>query len=317
MVLIPFHYKKLPFVIKIEAKWHKKVQIVWFTRIFTQFIFSFENYKTLNFSFVNILDKIIAQKYIEVELHKALVSIEKLEQQAAFSRKTLSLKQNLLQANFPGVIAEFKRCSPSKGDINKNADVQQIVSGYSSAGAMAISVLTDEQFFGGSSADLQAARSATSVTPLLRKDFVVDEYQLFEARAWGADLVLLIAAALTPERVLHLAKCAKDLDLEVLLEVHSAEELNCINPFVDFVGVNNRNLKTFEVSLQISEQLAELIPNEFIKISESGIDNPKNVAHLWDFGYKGFLIGENFMKTSQPNEACNEFIAQIRRLTNT
>jgi len=266
---------------------------------------------------VNILDKIIAQKYIEVEQHKAIISIETLTKQVSVSRKTLSLKQNLTQANYPGVIAEFKRHSPSKGDINKNADIQQIVSGYSQAGASAISVLTDEQFFGGSSADLQAARLATTTTPLLRKDFVIDEYQLFEARAWGADLVLLIAAALSPERVLALAKRAKELDLEVLLEVHSAEELNCINPFVDFVGVNNRNLKTFEVGLQISEQLAQLIPNEFIKISESGIDKPENVAHLWNFGYKGFLIGENFMKTTKPSDSCNEFISQIRRLTNT
>ena len=261
---------------------------------------------------MNILDKIIAQKYIEVEQHKAATPIAQLEKLSGFERKPLSLKNGLLHAQYPGVIAEFKRKSPSKGFIHEHANLQDIISGYSKAGVQAISVLTDEQFFGGSPADLQTARLTTSVTPFLRKDFVVDEYQLFEARAWGADLVLLIAAALDPQRVAQLAKRAKELNLEVLLEVHSAEELNCICENVDFVGVNNRNLKTFEVSLKISEELSTLIPQEFVKISESGIDDTKNVGYLWNLGYKGFLIGENFMKTSTPELACNEFIEQLK-----
>jgi indole-3-glycerol phosphate synthase len=259
---------------------------------------------------VNILDKIIAQKYIEVEQHKAVISIHELGKQPNFERQPNSLKQQLEKAMYPGIIAEFKRRSPSKGDIHANAVVDEVVAGYEKAGAVASSVLTDVQFFGGSPTDLQAARRVTAKLPLLRKDFVIDEYQLYEARAWGADLVLLIAASLNPKRVLELAQKAKELQLEVLMEVHSAEELNCLNPYIDLVGVNNRNLKTFEVGLKISEELADVIPGEFVRISESGIDDPENVACLWRLGYKGFLIGENFMKTACPEITCREFIAE-------
>jgi indole-3-glycerol phosphate synthase len=262
---------------------------------------------------VNILDKIVAQKYIEVEQHKAQISIEELEKQSNFERLPNSLKQQLDRALYPGIIAEFKRRSPSKGDIHANAIVNEIVAGYEKAGAVASSVLTDEQFFGGSPADLQTARRITATLPLLRKDFVIDEYQLYEARAWGADLVLLIAASLNSKRVLELARKAKELQLEVLMEVHSAEELDCLNPYIDLVGVNNRNLKTFEVGLKISEELADIIPDEFVRISESGIDDPENVAYLWKLGYKGFLIGENFMKTARPEVACREFISEVRK----
>lgn len=254
----------------------------------------------------NILDKIIADKRIEVASRKAVTSIADLEKAPTFGRTCLSLKQNLL-TSASGIISEFKRKSPSLGWIHEHADVVQVTEGYSRAGASGISILTDLPYFGGTPQDLMAARPQVTC-PILRKDFVIDEYQLFEAKAMGADVVLLIAAALTVKETLDLASRAHDLGLEVLLEVHNAEELGHANDSVDMLGVNNRNLKTFEQSIQTSFDLAALIPDQFVKMSESGISKVETVKQLRGAGYKGFLMGENFMKEEKPDEALVKFI---------
>jgi indole-3-glycerol phosphate synthase len=258
---------------------------------------------------MTILDNIIATKKTEIAERKTTISISDLEKTAAFGRKCLSLRQSLLHST-SGIIAEFKRKSPSKGWIHADADVQKITSGYSQNGASGISILTDYPYFGGVPDDLISARP-NILCPVLRKDFMIDEYQLFEAKSYGADVVLLIAAALTIAECKNLAHKAKQLGLETLLEVHNAEELKHINEYIDLVGVNNRNLKTFEVSTAISVELAQLIPAEFVKISESGISNVQTVRELQQIGYKGFLMGENFMKEENPAEALKQFIAEL------
>lgn len=258
---------------------------------------------------MTILDKIIADKKNEVAERKKLVSIDDLQASPYFSRKCISLKDSLLNS-VSGIVSEFKRKSPSKGWIHEDADVVEITSGYNQAGAAAISILTDSKYFGGVVEDLIAARPHLSC-PVLRKDFMIDEYQLYEAKAMGADVILLIAAALTVEKTEELALKAHDLGLEVLLEVHNQEELRHINKYVDLVGVNNRNLKSFEVNIDISLALAGLIPDKFVKISESGISLPETVVELRKAGYKGFLMGENFMKENDPALALKGFIEKI------
>jgi len=257
-----------------------------------------------------ILDKILADKVIEVAERKKYVPISELEESPAFLRKCLSLKQSLL-ASESGIISEFKRKSPSKGWIHEEANVVEVTSGYSAAGASGISILTDLPYFGGTSQDLLAARPLITC-PVLRKDFVVDAYQLYEAKAIGADVILLIAAALSPKRTLELAKTAHELGLEVLMEVHNVEELEHANEYVDMLGVNNRNLKTFEVSTNVSFELAKLIPDSFVKVSESGISKAETVKELRKAGYNGFLMGENFMKEADPAEALKSFIEQLK-----
>ena len=253
-----------------------------------------------------ILDKILAQKVLEVAERKQLKSISELEKEMLFSRKCISLKNNLTSST-SGIISEFKRKSPSKGWIHPDADVLEITKAYCQAGASGISILTDYSFFGGSSADLIAARSVVNC-PILRKDFIIDEYQLYEAKAMGADVVLLIAAALTPDMTKNLARKAQNLGLEVLLEVHNREELDCANEFVDLLGVNNRNLKTFEVNTEISKELASYIPDDFVKVSESGLSSVETVLELREYGYKGFLMGEHFMREQNPADALKRFI---------
>lgn len=262
---------------------------------------------------MTILDNIIADKETEVASRKKLVTIDDLRTAPYFSRRCISLKERLI-ASSSGIIAEFKRKSPSKGWIHEEADVVDIISGYDEAGASGISVLTDSKYFGGVPEDLIAARPHVHC-PILRKDFMVDEYQLYEAKAMGADVILLIAAALTVEETLKLAQEAKALSLEVLLEIHNQEELGHINDFVDMVGVNNRNLKTFEVSIDVSLELAELIPDKFVKISESGISSPETVNLLKAAGYQGFLMGENFMKELNPAKALNSFVEELKKRT--
>jgi indole-3-glycerol phosphate synthase len=258
----------------------------------------------------NILDKIIESKKIEVASRKLSTPISTLEKAPAFSRKCLSMKQSLLNSD-SGIISEFKRKSPSLGWIHEDADVVDVASGYSAAGATGISILTDLEYFGGTPMDLMAARQFITC-PVLRKDFVIDEYQLYEAKAMGADVILLIAAALTIEQTLQLARKAHELGLEVLLEVHNAEELGHANDFVDMLGVNNRNLKTFEQTIQTSFDLAALIPDKFVKVSESGISKTETVKELRKVGYKGFLMGENFMKEENPAEALKNFISDLK-----
>ena len=257
-----------------------------------------------------ILDKILATKAIEVAERKLSVSISDLENKPFFLRKCLSLKQNLLDSE-TGIISEFKRKSPSKGWIHEMADVIKITSGYSGAGASGISILTDLSYFGGTTQDILASRTLISC-PLLRKDFVIDEYQLYEAKAMGADVVLLIAAALSPKQTLELAKTAHGLGLEILLEIHNESELGHISENIDMIGVNNRNLKTFEVNTKVSFILADLIPDQFVKVSESGISKVVTVQELRKAGYKGFLMGENFMKETNPAEALSRFIAELK-----
>ncbi len=259
---------------------------------------------------MNILEKIITDKKREVILKKSIIPVSQLENSVLFERKTISLSNNLRNSN-TGIIAEHKRRSPSKPNINNSFTVEEVVKGYQNAGVCGISVLTDGKYFGGSLDDLLLARVSVNI-PLLRKEFIIDEYQILEAKAHGADLILLIAAVLTREEIKHLSEFAKALSLEVLLEVHNSEELQkSIMPSLDIIGVNNRNLKSFEVSLDYSKQLANEIPNEFVKISESGISTIEAIQELKPYGYKGFLIGENFMKTNNPGESANEFIKNL------
>jgi indole-3-glycerol phosphate synthase len=255
------------------------------------------------------LDKILESKKNEVAARKVSTPISVLEKSLAFSRPCLSMKQRLLDSD-SGIISEFKRKSPSLGWIYEHANVVDVTAGYSNAGAAGISILTDLEYFGGTTEDLMAARKFVSC-PILRKDFVIDEYQLYEAKAMGADVVLLIAAALTEEQTLVLARKAHEFGLEVLLEVHSKDEIGHANDFVDMLGVNNRNLKTFEQNIQTSFDLATYIPDIFVKVSESGISKVETVKELRQLGYKGFLMGENFMKEKNPSEALIKFIKHL------
>lgn len=258
---------------------------------------------------MNILEKIIEYKREEVASQKLKVGIDKLKNYPGFSRKSLSLRKFLLDESRSGIIAEFKRKSPSKGNINCNADVVKVTSAYAK-GASGLSVLTDENFFGGSVNDLIQAR--VNEIPILRKDFMIDEYQFYESKAIGADVVLLIAACLTSKQSEEFAKLARGLGLEVLLEIHNEEELNHVCDEVDFVGVNNRNLKTFEVDINTSLNLIDKIPKDKIAIAESGINNVDSILTLKEAGFKGFLIGENFMKQPDPTIAFAEFVKELK-----
>lgn len=261
---------------------------------------------------MDILDEINNHKRTEIAEAKSKVSLEELKASPYFLRKTNSLKAALLAEGASGVIAEFKTQSPSKGVINDDAEASEVTAAYVAAGASGLSVLTDDRFFGGSFEDLAKARWANPKTPVLRKDFMLDPYQIYEAKAHGADVILLIAESLSKSLLLELTQTAKEIGLEVLVEVHSAEELEKLNDQVDLVGVNNRNLKTFEVDINTSVRLSEQISAQFVKISESGISDPESIAQLRLAGFKGFLIGETFMKTDNPGNACKEFIEKLR-----
>jgi indole-3-glycerol phosphate synthase len=258
---------------------------------------------------MNILDKIIAHKKEEVEIRRMLMPEEVLKDSLYFNRPCLSLKENLLKENASGIIAEFKRKSPSKGFINQHADVDTITSAYTKAGASGLSILTDHEFFGGNNEDLIAARKNN--IPVLRKEFIIDHYQLTEAKAIGADVILLIAACLSKTAVKELAIYAKELGMEVLLELHDENELEHICEAVDMVGINNRNLKTFKVDIQQSIHLSKLIPAGKVTIAESGINNAADIFTFKEAGYKGFLMGEHFMKEEYPGLALKDFINSI------
>lgn len=259
---------------------------------------------------MNILDRIIEWKKEEVARNKQSLSQEQLRQKPFFSRQVFSLKQFLLDETKTGIIAEFKRRSPSKGIINNHADVVEVTKGYAENGASCLSVLTDSHFFGGSADDLHKAR--VNDIPILRKDFIVDEYQVTEAKAMGADVILLIAACLTPENVQELAFFAKTLKLEVLLEIHNETELEHICSEVDVVGVNNRDLKTFSVDINRSVELSKQIPAGKIKIAESGINGIETINILKEAGFKGFLMGEHFMKEEDPAAAFRQFVNKLK-----
>lgn len=262
---------------------------------------------------MNILDKIVAHKKQEVAQRKERYPVKLLEQSIYFETPVVSLKQYLRRTDKSGIIAEFKRRSPSRGDINPYASVERVSIGYMQAGASALSVLTDGEFFGGKNADLTEARKF-NFCPILRKDFVIDEYQLIEAKSIGADAVLLIAECLEPGQLAALAKQAKALGLEILMEVHSAGQLSKYVPEVDAVGVNNRDLTTFNVDIATSLELIGQLPEGVARVSESGISDPQVVAELRYAGYEGFLIGEHFMKQAEPGKACQKFVKQVRHV---
>ncbi|TDH27847.1 indole-3-glycerol phosphate synthase TrpC [Segetibacter sp. 3557_3] len=260
---------------------------------------------------MNILDNIIATKKTEVEQKKALVPESELKTFPFYTSTCNSLVSQLLIEGGTGIIAEFKRKSPSKGVINDQVNIGTVVEAYESYGAAGISILTDEQYFGGSIDDLMYAREMVG-TPILRKDFIIDEYQIIEAKAIGASVILLIAACLSPQRVQELALFAKRLSLEVLLEIHNEEELEHICTEVDIVGVNNRDLKTFTVDVNRSINLSSQIPGDKIKISESGISDVETISRLKNHGFSGFLIGETFMKQPDPAIAFADFVTALK-----
>jgi len=261
---------------------------------------------------MTILDRIIQTKREEMRVARSVESFESVQEKAgAVTRPVLSFSRALTDSA-SGIIAEFKRKSPSKGWFCAEADPCDVVAGYAAAGAAAVSVLTDREYFGGCLDDLRMARKVAGNTPLLRKDFIVDPYQICEARIAGADVILLIAAALTVEQCAYLAAFARSIGLEVLLELHDESELVYINQHVDVVGINNRDLTSFVTDTVVSLRMAERIPQGCVKISESGISEPKTVLELRRAGYRGFLMGENFMKTEAPAEALKSFIEALR-----
>jgi len=260
---------------------------------------------------MNILDKIVAAKRREVADRKAMTTVRQLEVSPFFQTTPPGMLKTLLDPSKNGIIAEFKRRSPSKGDINVQADVLATTRDYASGGASGISVLTDETFFGGSWKDLDTA--VQWGTPILRKDFIIDEYQLLEARSHGASVILLIAACLTPGEAKQLAMSARAMELEVLLELHDPDEMFHMNSAVTFVGINNRNLKSFEVNLQQSMELVEQLPDDLPAIAESGINSISTLLELEDVGFKGFLMGEFFMRQSDPGAAFLTFSDELMK----
>ena len=260
---------------------------------------------------MNTLNKIIEHKRIEVKEREALYPIELLKKTNYFNSKTVSLSGYLKRPDKSGIIAEFKKQSPSAGVINKYLSVEKTSIGYMQAGASALSILTDKTFFGGSSEDLTIARKY-NFCPILRKDFIINEYQLIESKSIGADAILLIAAVLTKEEIIDLTDKAHELGLEVLLELHAPDEIQKLYEKVDVVGVNNRDLNTMKIDVKQSIIMSDLLPKQMIKISESGIENIEVIQKLKTHGYQGFLIGSHFMKQPHPHLACKEFIKELR-----
>ena len=258
----------------------------------------------------NILAKIVDHKKIEVSERKKQLSVAQLEAMPLFTTEGYSLKLNLLNPALTGIIAEFKRQSPSKGVINATASVADVANAYTKFGAAGISVLTDKDFFGGTIDDLSVA--VKNPIPVLRKEFIIDEFQLLEAKAYGASVILLIAACLTPASTYSLASFAKSIGLEVLLEIHDEDELGHICDAVDFVGINNRSLKSFEVNIEHSLQLKSQLPKNILSIAESGIYSVETFKLLKKEGFDGFLMGEYFMKQANPAAAFEAFVTSIK-----
>ncbi len=255
----------------------------------------------------NILTRIAASKMREVEACRMMVPVEKLEEAAAAcSRKPVWMSEAILSG--PGIIAEHKRRSPSKGEISPMSDVAEVAGLYAAAGASAMSVLTDTPFFGGSLADLTVARKAAPMLPILRKEFIVDEYQLLEARIAGADAVLLIAAMLPADEIRRLNDYAHALGLQTLVEIHNASEAAAIPADADMVGINNRDLTSFRTDLSVAASLVGMLPPSAVKIAESGLKTPADMKSLREAGFDGFLIGEAFMSAPNPGSALRSFI---------
>jgi indole-3-glycerol phosphate synthase len=262
-----------------------------------------------------ILDTILAHKRKETAERQSLYPVQLLEKSLFFPTQPVSLRNYLLREDLEGIIAEFKRRSPSKPVINAYADAEKTTLAYMQSGASALSVLTDEKFFGGKSADLEAARRV-NYCPILRKDFIVSEYQVIEAKSIGADAILLIAAALSTAELRTLSQLAFSLGMEVLLELHDASELDRVVEGIELIGVNNRNLSDFTVSIDRSLRLASVLPQTCTLVSESGISCAEDVRTLREAGFRGFLIGENFMKAPDPGKACAAFIQEVRQQSN-
>lgn len=262
---------------------------------------------------MTILDKIIENKKKELSILEKLTPVKELEKSGYYSRKAFSLSAFLSEKNKTAIIAEFKRKSPSKGIINSFSMAGDVVSGYFREGASGVSILTDTQFFGGSVSDLLVVRDKSEF-PILRKDFIIDEYQVIESKSIGADTILLIAAVLRSSEILKLSELARSLGMEVLLEVHEPDELEKVNQYVNIIGVNNRNLKSFEVDINTSVKMAGLIPPGFLKISESGISSPASIKNLISYGYNGFLIGEKFMSCPDPVRAFSDFARELKQM---
>ena len=262
---------------------------------------------------MNILDTIVERKRTEVAERKQRKPLEVIKADALYTRKTISLVEGLSRPYASGIIAEFKRKSPSKGIINDRVDPVEVTKAYQDAGASAVSILTDAYFFGGDDQDVVRARQVLDI-PILRKEFIIDEYQVHEAKALGADLILLIAACLSKEEEVRFSTLARSLGLEVLLELHDEDELEHVCATVDLVGINNRSLKTLDVNIARSLRMAGQLPKDKLKVAESGIDDPAQVKLFRENGYSAFLIGENFMKTNDPGMALHEFRNQIELL---
>ena len=265
----------------------------------------------------DILEEIIAYKRQVVKQQKIRMPAERLypkvEQIMADGTMPVRSMKQALQQSDTGIIAEFKRKSPSKGWISPDASSAVVPISYYQNGAAAISILTDSWYFGGHINFLRTARQAPIECPLLRKDFIIDEYQVFHSREMGADAILLIASNLTHQQCRHLAHLAHQLKLETLLEIHTEAELDYVSNDIDMVGVNNRNLGTFHTDVQNSYNLAEQLPDNYTLVSESGISDPATVRELRQAGFNGFLIGETFMKTGDPGKALHNFIQQVRQ----
>ena len=259
---------------------------------------------------MDILETIVAHKKKEVAENKLHKKITDFTQSPLFKEATYSLKKALNSKNSSGIIAEHKRKSPSLGFIKEYSTAVEVCEGYQNAGAAGVSILTDNYFFGGTNYDVTSARKKLHI-PILRKDFIVDEYQIFETKALGADVLLLIAECLTKKEIFDFAQTAYNLGLEILLEIHSADQLEKINDYVTCVGINNRNLKTFITDFDASMRLAEQLPINFTKISESGLSKPETVISLRQVGFKGFLMGEAFMKSQNPADALKNFVGEV------
>jgi len=258
----------------------------------------------------DILRTIVDQKHKEVERLQSQYSIDDLKKAKHFHRTCYSAKAAITTDNNSGIISEFKRQSPKKGPINADADIRYVIQSYQKANVSVVSVLSDTHFFGAHNTDFEIARECLNI-PLLRKDFIISPYQIYQTKAMGADMILLIAAILTPKEVLDMSRIAKDLGLEILLEIHDESELEHINPLIDLVGINNRNLKDFYVDLNHSIRLSRQIPDRFVKVAESGIQGEDNIRFLKSNGFQAFLIGEHFMKQEDPGKACSELIQNL------
>ncbi len=257
-----------------------------------------------------MLNEIVANTRKLVSKNKELYPVKLLESSIYFDSGAVSLVQYLRRKDKSGIIAEFKRKSPSKGMINQYADVVNTTIGYMQAGSSALSILTEKDYFMGRSEDLTLARNA-NYCPILRKDFIIDEYQVIETKSIGADAILLIAACLEKDELKNLLRLSNSLGLEVLIEIHDSAELAKLPDSGFIIGINNRDLTTMEVNIETSLNMANLLSREFVWVSESGLDNVKIVKRLKEAGYEGFLMGELFMKTPDPAATLKEFVNNL------